>query len=72
MIHFENRENEAKNEYLEYKIGILFELNRPGIDFFMKITLLPNSTMMAQMEGPGGQEEICEYLLQSMCFLFWK
>ena len=33
------------SEYFEYKTGLVFELNKPEIDYLIKITLLPNMTM---------------------------
>lgn len=60
------------SEYLDYKVGIIFELNKPDIEYLMKIVLRPNMTMYVQIASPPNYMEICEYILQNIYFIFSK
>ena len=60
------------SEYFDYKVGMIFELNKPDIVYLMKIILRPNMTMYLQISSPPNYTSICEYVLQTFYFLFLK
>lgn len=60
------------SENLDYKVGLVFELNKPDIEYLIKIILRPNMTMYVQIASPPNYTLICEYILQNLYFIFSK
>jgi hypothetical protein len=60
------------SEYIDYKVGMIFELNKPDIEYLMKIVLRPNMTMYVQISSPPNYTSICEYILQNLYFIFGR
>jgi len=65
-----------KNEYdflqgkKSIKLAGCFELDQPGVEYLMKIVVLPNGNAVFQLAAPVEVTELGAFLLQTLGFLF--
>eukprot|EP00828_Plagiopyla_frontata_P017983 TRINITY_DN23155_c0_g1_i3.p1 TRINITY_DN23155_c0_g1~~TRINITY_DN23155_c0_g1_i3.p1 ORF type:complete len:169 (-),score=21.80 TRINITY_DN23155_c0_g1_i3:54-560(-) len=52
-----------------YKLGGVFELNQPDIEFMIKISLKPNAVAFVQATGYSSYQLVVENIIQSFVFL---
>ena len=60
----------GEQDYVDYKLGGVFELNIPRIEYMIKIYVRPNKTVLFQVSSPESQRAIAEYIIQSLYFIF--
>jgi len=54
------------------KLGGVFELDAPGIEYLLRINVLPNNRIVLQIAAPRSAREYAVFVLQSLLFLFKK
>ena len=54
----------------EARFGGLFELDRPGVQYLLHITVLPDKTAVFQIASQRKNHDIVRYLLQTLIFIF--
>jgi len=52
------------------KLAGVFELDYPNLEYFLKISILPNNNCVFQVAG--GNREMSQFILQTLIFLFRK
>lgn len=72
LVSYSAYQQQNAHKPVNYKLAGIFELNQPGVEYLLKLTLRPDGSLLVQVASNSMSAKIAQELVSNFAFLFQR